>query len=175
MSLEVVARLLDGAGVRYALIGAVALAARGASRSTVDLDLLTVESRVLSDDFWRTATEEGLAVEVRKGDVDDPLRGVVRIKGAEPVDVVVAKYRWQSDVVDRAEPVQVRGVTIRIPTTTDLVLLKLFAGGSRDLGDIRNVFALGDRQQLLSRVDAVIESLPDDMRDRWAKLRPELA
>jgi hypothetical protein len=40
MSLFVdVVRVLEGAGVRHALIGAAALAIRGVSRSTADLDI----------------------------------------------------------------------------------------------------------------------------------------
>jgi len=49
--LEVVTRSLRDASVPFALIGAVALAARGASRSTLDIDLLTTDRT--SRSIWR--------------------------------------------------------------------------------------------------------------------------
>lgn len=46
--------------IEFALIGAAALAAHGVSRSTVDIDLLVVDPRVLS----LTSTEPNVIVEV---------------------------------------------------------------------------------------------------------------
>lgn len=112
MSVEAAVRTLSEAHVRYAVIGAVALAARGASRSTLDIDLLVVERRVLRDDFWERARNTGTEIEIRTGDFDDPLAGVVRIGGPEPVDIIVAKYRWQSDILIRAESVLVRSQAV---------------------------------------------------------------
>jgi predicted nucleotidyltransferase len=166
MSLEAVTRVLDGAGVRYALIGALALAARGAARSTLDIDLLTADVRVLDRRFWAGVR----GVDVRKGDYDDPLRGVIRVSGNEPVDIVVAKHKWQGDIVDRAKPVTVRGVVIPVAQTTDLILLKLFAGGYRDLNDVRQLLAVGPRGQLVADVSAALEELPQEMRERWAQV-----
>ena len=68
--------------------------ARGASGSTFDLDLLVVERRVLHDDFWERALSAGAEIEIRTGDFDDPLAGVVRIAGPEPVDIIVGKLDW---------------------------------------------------------------------------------
>jgi hypothetical protein len=47
MTIEPVTRVLDAAEVSYALIGAHAMAARGYPRFTVDVDLLTTDTRVL--------------------------------------------------------------------------------------------------------------------------------
>jgi hypothetical protein len=47
-----VADLLASERIPFALIGASALAARGVSRSTHDLDLLTTDSRVLDPTLW---------------------------------------------------------------------------------------------------------------------------
>jgi len=170
MSVEAVTRTLADAGVRYAVIGAVALAARGASRSTLDFDLLVAEDRVLNDEFWKPIRD----VEVRKGDVDDPLAGVVRVGGSEPVDIVVVRYRWQKGIVERAEPVVVRGLTLPIARSADLVLLKLFAGGYRDVQDVRTLLNVSD-PSLVSEVAAALEGLPAEMRDRWSRLLSETA
>jgi hypothetical protein len=77
MNLEPVRRVLDGSGVRYALIGAHAMAARGYPRFTVDVDLLTTDPRVLDAAFWAALERDGTQVDARRGDADDPLGGVV--------------------------------------------------------------------------------------------------
>jgi predicted nucleotidyltransferase len=172
MSVETAVRTLTDADVRYAVIGAVALAARGASRSTFDLDLLVVERRVLHDDFWEPARSAGAEIEIRTGDFDDPLAGVVRIGGPEPVDIIVAKYRWQSDILTRAQPVLVRGFMLPIPRSADLVLLKLFAGGYRDIDDIRTLLHVSE-DALVAEVSSALESLPAEMHERWTRLLAE--
>ncbi len=70
-------------GAPHALIGAAALAIHGVSRSTHDLDLLATEPSCLDPRQWSALSEEGIVVEVRKGDADDPLAGVVRFTARE--------------------------------------------------------------------------------------------
>jgi predicted nucleotidyltransferase len=167
MSLDAVVRLLEQAGITYALIGATALAARGVSRSTMDVDLMTADHRVLSESFWAAS---GLEVDVRKGEWDDPLGGVVRVRGGEPVDVVVAKYRWQKELIDRAARIELTNLTLPVPGSADLILLKLFAGGYRDLLDIRSLLDVGPREALIDEVTAKLPELPRDMTVRWGEL-----
>ncbi|HKH50036.1 MAG TPA: nucleotidyltransferase [Thermoanaerobaculia bacterium] len=78
--LDEVSSTLMAAGVRHALIGALALSAYGVNRATVDLDLFVTESSCLTPDLWADLRSRGIAVEVRKGDMNDPLAGVVRLK-----------------------------------------------------------------------------------------------
>jgi hypothetical protein len=74
-----VSALLDARGVAFALVGAEALAPRGSSRATVDLDLLTTARAVLADPFWSDLRAAGVRAEIRTGDTGDPLAGVVRL------------------------------------------------------------------------------------------------
>jgi hypothetical protein len=156
-------------GVRHALIGAVAVAARGHPRSTLDIDFLATDASVLRDDFWDALRSEGAIVDVRKGDFDDPLRGVVRIALPDEtmVDLVVAKYGWQDQVIDRAEPLEIGGKTIPVPLTSDLVLLKLFAGGPLDVSDIRSLLEGADREEVIAAVGAHIGELPGECTKLW--------
>lgn len=174
MSVDAVVRTLASSDVSFAVIGAVALAARGASRSTLDIDLLVADRRVLHDDFWEVVRRGGTEVEIRKGDHDDPLAGVVRIAGSQPVDIIVAKYRWQGDIVKRADPVVIKGLTLPIARPADLVLLKLFAGGYRDTEDVRTLLHVSG-SSLIEEVSAALDSLPAEMRERWRRLLSETA
>ncbi|HET8775482.1 MAG TPA: hypothetical protein VFP80_16900, partial [Thermoanaerobaculia bacterium] len=123
--------------VQVALIGAAAMTLYGVSRTTFDTDLLAVDRAVLRSELWADFPD---IADVRKGDFDDPLAGVVRIKrgGERTVDVVVAKYRFQAG---------------------DLVLLKLFAGGPKDLLDVGML--LQADPSLRAHVEQHLSELPD--------------
>ena len=166
-----VQNILDRLGVTYALTGGMAVIARGYARFTVDLDLLTTDARVLQPAIWNELREAGIAVDVRKGDFDDPLAGVVRI-GTKPetIDVVVGRWKWEQRVIDRAEPLEVDGRLIRVPITSDLILLKLSAGGSIDQQDIIRLLAVGRRDRLIAEVNGKISELPLDSQELWTRL-----
>ena len=168
--LQRVLRLLDAEGVSAALIGAAALAARGVARSTYDIDLLTTDGRVLVRELWTPVLEHDTDVDVRRGDADDPLAGVVRVTAADerPVDVVVGKWSWQARAVQRAERADDGPAVVR---ARDLVLLKLYAGGTQDLWDVQALLEQTDSDVLAAEVDEDLASLPAAMRDRWQTVR----
>ena len=121
-ALDRVCAALDHHRLPYALIGAAALAARGIARSTFDIDLLTTDRRALEAPVWATWPAD--AIDIRRGDVDDPLAGVVRVTvdADRPVDASSsANTRGRPRAVARAEPVS-GGPPIAL--ARDLVLLK---------------------------------------------------
>lgn len=172
--LPLVTAVLDGLGARYALIGAAALAAHGIARSTFDLDLLTTELAALDAAAWATLrANPHVNVSVRRGDADDPLAGVVRIEsaGQRAIDVIVGRASWQAEAVVAARPVHVAGVDVPVVGPADLILLKLYAGGSQDLWDIEQLLAGGGRPELVAEVDAHLDRLPPDARRLWVRMR----
>lgn len=172
MTIEPVTRVLDAAAVHHALIGAHAMAARGYPRFTVDVDLLTTDTRVLDADMWLPLVERGARVDRRRGDHDDPLAGVVRIvlRDETNVDVVVGRWAWQQQLITRAEAMTVLGVTIAVPGTSDLILLKLAAGGYLDLHDAAALLALGDRERVIADVESRLADVQPDVRTLWREL-----
>lgn len=164
-------RELSARGVGHVLIGAGALAAHGVSRSTHDLDLLATDPRVLQPGFWSALGGAGVAVEARLGDHEDPLAGVVRLSriGDRSVDVVVGRAAWQSEMFGRAAGLALGGIVVPVAAASDLVLLKLFAGGPQDLWDVQQLLAAGDRRALSAAVEQVLPRLPPDARVRWVK------
>jgi hypothetical protein len=158
--------LLVRARIAHALVGAAALAARGVARSTYDIDLLTTDRRVLEGALWSGLRQPGVVVEVRRGDEDDPLAGVVRIDRPDdrPVDVIVGKQVWQARAVERAES---REDGPPVVTSEDLVLLKLYAGGTQDLWDVREILALAGGDELKRRLDVELVHHSAAMRGAW--------
>ncbi len=168
--LDRVLRILGEANVPHALIGAAALAANGVARSTFDLDLLAVDFRCLDESLWAALRAHDATVEIRRGDADDPLLGIVRCEapGERPVDVVVGRHAWQSRALSRA----VRsGAGPPIVGPLDLVLLKLYAGGPQDLWDIRQLLDASDRPALSAQVDNEVGQLDAEARRLWITVR----
>lgn len=170
--LDRVLAALEEARVPCALIGAAALAVHGISRSTLDLDLLVTDTRVLDPAFWPAIQANGAVVEIRAGDAADPLAGVVRCRasGQRDVDVVVGRHAWQTELLQRAQPMPRRGRALPTARAEDLILLKLYAGGSQDRWDIEQLLDAPDRDRLVASVDARLPSLPPSAQRMWRAL-----
>jgi hypothetical protein len=168
--LDSVSGTLTAHGIAHALIGAAALAARGIARSTFDIDLLTTDARVLERDLWISLSRDDLTIDVRRGDAEDPLGGVVRLEAPpeRPVDIILGKYAWQTRAVEQAERVT-GGPPIVL--ARDLILLKLYAGGTQDLWDIRELLRLPGAETLVTQVDDALSTQPATMRDIWEEAR----
>lgn len=171
--LRAVSAALEAAGVPHALVGAGAMTVHGVGRSTLDLDLLTTSPAVLAPDFWEKRTPAGAVAEVRPGDADDPLAGVVRFGAPDeaPVDLIVGRFDWQAEIVDRAVPMSLGEVTLPVAGAADLVLLKLFAGGAQDAWDIVQLLATQDDQQLVRDVESRLDALPPESAALWSRIR----
>lgn len=155
--------------VRVALIGAAAMSVHGVARATSDNDLMTTDRTVLAQSFWQDLASA--TVDVRKGDFDDPLAGVVRINRENeiPLDVVVGRYKVQAAIVARADMHAVGDGEIAVVNAVDLILLKLFAGGPVDMWDIHAL--LESDSSLSAKVEEHIQDLPEDARALWQKTR----
>lgn len=164
--------LLAGAGVSHALIGAAALALHGVSRSTHDLDLLATDPSCLTPDLWASLGSAAVEVEIRKGDHDDPLAGVVRFTapGDSPVDLVVGKARWQAAALARAESRSFADVELPVLRAADLILLKLYAGGPQDAWDIVQLLAASDEQRLSQEIEPHLAALPAPAVQLWRQI-----
>jgi hypothetical protein len=55
---------------------------------------------------------------------------------------------------------------------SDLILLKLYAGGSQDKWDIEQLLAIDSSPEVVSSLDPRVGALPARSRELWASLRP---
>ncbi len=151
------------------------MVARGYVRSTLDFDFLTTDKRVLDTASW--AGLEGGEVDIRSGALDDPFEGVVHVCWSDGVDtnVVIGRSTWEQAVIDRSELMDVEGVMMPVPRVSDLILLKLAAGGGLDLQDIGNLMEVHGRAPTVAEVEAHIDEVRPDIRDTWAKVLASLS
>jgi predicted nucleotidyltransferase len=174
--LRAVIAILEASGIDHTLIGAAAMAVHGVSRATADVDLLTVDDKVLQAGLWKELESRGANLRLLKGDFEDPLAGSVRLTlaGDRTVDVVVGRYPWQKHLIESSERMSIGEITVKVARPAGLVLLKLYAGGPKDAWDIRSL--LESHEQALAikeEVDAGVDRLPADSRDLWKRLRDE--
>ena len=171
--LAAVHETLEAVGIPHAVIGAAAMAVHGVARSTLDLDLLAMDRRCLDASLWRELVERGVSVEIRVGDADDPLAGVVRMEAtdARPVDLLVGLSGWQRDVLSRAQPSLVSSVDLPVASAADLVLLKLYAGGPQDRWDIEQLLSGADAAAIEAEVERHLSELPAECMLAWRQLR----
>jgi predicted nucleotidyltransferase len=168
-----VVQVLQQRQIPFALIGAAAMAAHGVSRSTFDTDLFSVGRSALDDDVWRELIADGIDVDVRHGDDEDPLLGVVRCtQGDQAIDLVVGRSAWQREIIGRATPTQVFSLNLPIVTVADLILLKLYAGGIQDRWDIQQLLTSASSTTVVTDIDARMSGLPDRCLELWRQLRP---
>jgi hypothetical protein len=171
--LSSVSAILVGAAIPHSLIGAAAMTVYGVGRSTLDLDLLTTEPRALDGAMWRPIREAGASVDLRRGDADDPLAGIVRFEmpGEAPVDLVVGRGAWQKEILSRSPRVRLGGLELAVALPSDLILLKLYAGGPQDAWDIQQLLAAGDRAALVAEVERRLGQLPPEAAALWARAK----
>ncbi|HXI12629.1 MAG TPA: hypothetical protein VNM92_08280 [Thermoanaerobaculia bacterium] len=170
--IETVSKVLESLGAPYALIGGRAVGARGHPRMTLDYDFLVADSRVLERETWKTLETDGAMVDPRKGDFDDPIAGVVHIAfaGGAEADVLLARWEWELEILERSESLDMGGCVVPVPVTSDLILLKLAAGGPIDLQDVVALLAT-DPETLTSEVEGKIARVQPDVTAVWSLIK----
>ena len=164
--------LLRARRIPFAVVGAAAMAAHGVSRSTGDLDLLTLKSECLAEEFWNDVRSARIRVQIRRGDPSDPLAGVVRFAtiDQDPIDLIVGKDAWQARIFERVREIEIDDVTLPVASSADVVLLKLFAGGPQDLSDAQQLLDAGDRAAISAEVERALPELSAACREAWLRV-----
>jgi hypothetical protein len=120
-----VADQLATLGIRYAVVGAMAAAVHGLVRASLDADAVVAlqvpEARSLRQSF----VDAGYHAELRVGDVDDPIAGLIEVtdRHGNRVDLLIGLRGMDPEAMNR---------------TTRVAL----AGGPVDLADARTVLEM---------------------------------
>lgn len=142
---DIVARLArartQGLLEQFALIGGLAVSVWAEPRATRDLDFavaLQAGSPQLLADFLHGT--------YRAGEPGDPLRGVITASSGMdertiPVQLIFLPRSLSAVVFERMHDVTVLGGVVPVVAWEPLVLLKLYAGGPRDLLDAKQICA----------------------------------
>lgn len=132
----------------YALIGGFAVSARSRPRATKDVDfLIHAEKEVVFKTLPELISRKGYKFKIYKGDLLDPINGVIRVfdeEGNEFVDLIPIFWNWQKEAVEYAEEIKIfDDVRVPIARIEDLIVLKLKAGGPQDMLDVQELLKAG--------------------------------
>jgi hypothetical protein len=134
-------------------------------RATLDSDLLVATGDVVHNAFWSHFSPRA-AVEIRPGDVNDPLAGVVRLRRrTEQTDVIVGRP-WVRHMLDRTTRIHVGGDTLPVVDRADLILLKLFSAGPQELLDVRLLLERGG-EELPEHIERRLSGVPTEIARTW--------
>jgi hypothetical protein len=166
----VLANHLKSQQVRFALIGGVALAVWGVARYTADVDLLTLDTRVLAPSFWKDL--ELPKPRIRIGEIDDPLGGVVRFSIDPPHDLIVGKGHAAQIALEQCK--EIESLPCFAADSLGLILLKLEAGSPQDAFDILALMNTGmwlGQDGLAQTIEDHLPKLSSTAQRFWQKIQ----
>lgn len=135
------ARALDASGCAWALVGGVAVVARASIRTTKDIDVVVAVDLAGLPSLLAHLAAEGFTgdeAEIR----EFAPGGLVRLwlppgrRQGLGLDLLFADDELSRQILDRATPVEIGGLSIPVATPEDLILMKLDANRPTDLDDV---------------------------------------
>jgi len=138
-----VVECLNVLGIPYMVIGALAVSYHGVPRATNDSDAAVWlhGTRTTEADLAKRISEAGFRVEIKLGDIEDPIVGVIAVQDrfGNMLDLILGIRGMDPAASQRAVDTTLLDAQVRIVGIEDLIAMKLFAGGSQDLDDVRGI------------------------------------
>jgi hypothetical protein len=139
--------------VPSAVVGGFAVSFHGVVRGTDDGDAaIWLKGTALDQGgLVRELKSSGYQVELRTGEPDDPIAAVIVVqdKYGNRTDLLLGVRGMDPAAPSRAVPSTLLGSPIKIIGAEDLIAMKIFAGGNRDLEDVKHVLQVsGSRLDL---------------------------
>lgn len=140
-----VADVLVRQGVSYAVIGAMAAAAHGVVRASLDADALVTLPVREAAGLRRSFESAGFTTQLRIGDPDDPIPALLAVSDphGNRVDLLIGLRGLDPQALSRAGEVAFLGGNLRIVGREDLIAMKVFADGPQGLADARAALEFG--------------------------------
>ena len=137
-----VIQVLNERQIPYAIVGAFAASFYGMVRASLDADAII--SIYASEDALALCAgllAQGLVVEHRWGDQDDPIAAVINIQDQfhNRVDLLIGIRGMKPEIFSRTVDAKFMEATIKIVSPEDFIALKVFAGSPKDIQDVIGV------------------------------------
>lgn len=137
--LAAVQALLDRLGGQGVIIGGVAVTALGAPRFTADIDVVVLVSVSGLPELLRAAEEFELLPRIENAEQFARRNRVLLLRHKPTgiaVDISLGILSFEVEVVERSQLRDMGGLTLRLPTPEDLIVLKAVAHRPKDMADI---------------------------------------
>lgn len=139
MSLQ---RLLETFNERGVIIGGIAVGFLGKPRFTADIDAVFLLSIKDIPQFIDRAQTEGIIPRIPDA-ADFARKNRVLLLKHSPtdtdIDVSLGILPFEEEMVERAKTQSFGGLSVRLPTPEDLIIMKAIAHRPKDLDDIRTI------------------------------------
>lgn len=174
-TLAALARAFGRVQCDWYLFGAQAAILRGSRRMTADVDVTVVPGDVPVRQIIEALEAEQIHARFELDAVFvDQSRVLPMVHGQGlPVDVVIGAPGLDEYFHERAETLDVAGLSVRVPRREDLICMKLLAGRPRDMQDAEAMARAGpvDLDEIRAFVSGMADALADDsIRSRLGSL-----
>jgi hypothetical protein len=173
-------RFLESQGIGYALIGGLAISVRAMPRATVDVDLviaadveraLSLVESLPNSDF--APLFDGVEEVVQSAFILPLRHRRTNVK----VDVAIGLSGFELAAINRAEPMDLAGLTVSVATAEDLLIMKVLSDRPQDDQDARGlVIARGsklDWDYCMAVATGLGESIGQSLAGRIETLRKD--
>ena len=153
-----IVRLLRETGVRFALIGGIAVSYHSVERTTKDIDLaVAVESDAEAESLVRTLTRRGyrIATVIEQDEADrlSTVRLVSQVDDEILVDLLFASSGIESEIVSGAEEIEVfPNVFMPVGNRASLIALKVLSANLKtrlkDILDLQNLLDRANPEEI---------------------------
>lgn len=135
--------VLAARSIDYAVIGALAASLHGVGRASLDADLVVSASVMEGTRIDEALKRAGLTTELRRGDLEDAIPGLVRVSDSfgNQVDVLLGIRGLDPKAFSRTVEIPLEGTRLRFIGREDFIAMKVAAGGPIDLVDAENAIA----------------------------------
>lgn len=137
--------------VQGAIIGGLAVAVRGRPRPTLDVDAVVVLGETSLAEFFRCGQSCGFMPRLPDALQFAEESHVLLLRHASTgvdADVSWTVLPFEAELVERATPVDFRGIVLPVATAEDLIIMKAVAHRDRDLIDIAGLVATNPQLDL---------------------------
>lgn len=177
-AIEALQRLMEKFNERGVIIGGVAVGFLGKPRFTADIDAVFLLSIKDIPQFIELAQAEGIVPRITDAADFARKNRVLLLKHnltETDIDISLGILPFEEELVQRARTQSLAGLTIRLPTPEDLIIMKAIAYRAKDLDDIR---AIASKYPALDkkRIEEWIRSFGDALEfpDLWDQIQPLL-
>lgn len=163
-----VVEVLRGAGVRYAVLGAMAASVHGVVRASLDADAVAFISLTQAWGLRDALVAAGFTTTLRRGDSDDPISALLAVEDSHSnrVDLLVGLRGLSIAALERAIEVPFQGTLLTVLGREDFIATKLFAGGPQDLADAAAAWAVDQATLDLALLEALARSFGPETAER---------
>lgn len=168
--------LLEKLNDRGVIIGGVAVGFLGQPRFTADIDAVFLLSVKDIPQFLELARAEDILPRIPEAAEFGRKNRVLLLKHSlteTDIDISLGILPFEEEMVDRGTTQSFAGLTIRLPTPEDLIIMKAIAHRPKDLEDIRSIADKTpdlDQQRVEEWVKAFGEAL--EMPELWDQVKP---